>query len=326
MANHPPAFTRKENISMHSKNKSTYAASLNLSGQKPCNDSFISFKNLEEAHGIIPYGMTNDYMFRAVLQSNDKVLQGLICSLLHLSKREITSIEIINPVILGKSVENKEFRLDINVLLNNNTVINLEMQVANEMNWPNRSILYLCRSFDNPKHGQDYRETMSAIHIGFLDFTLFKECPEFYATYKLINVKNHHIYSDNFILNVVNLSRIDLATKEDRAYGIDHWAALFKAKTWEELKMIAEKDKDIEEAARSLFQFCTDEQVRKLCRDREEYYQDLRNYEREIERMKKVIAEKEAEMDIALLEKDAAILEKDRMIEKLLEENRALKG
>ncbi len=311
---------------MHSKNKSTDAASLNLSGQKPCNDSFISFKNLEEAHGIIPYGMTNDYMFRAVLQSNDKVLQGLICSLLHLSKREITSIEIINPVILGKSVENKEFRLDINVLLNNNTVINLEMQVANEMNWPNRSILYLCRSFDNPKHGQDYRETMSAIHIGFLDFTLFKEYPEFYATYKLINVKNHHIYSDNFILNVVNLSRIDLATKEDRAYGIDHWAALFKAKTWEELKMIAEKDKDIEEAARSLFQFCTDEQVRKLCQDREEYYQDLRNYEREIERMKKVIAEKEAEMGIALLEKDAAILEKDRMIEKLLEENRALKG
>lgn len=311
---------------MHSKNKSTYAASLNLSGQKPCNDSFISFKNLEEAHGIIPYGMTNDYMFRAVLQSNDKVLQGLICSLLHLSKREITSIEIINPVILGKSVENKEFRLDINVLLNNNTVINLEMQVANEMNWPNRSILYLCRSFDNPKHGQDYRETMSAIHIGFLDFTLFKEYPEFYATYKLINVKNHHIYSDNFILNVVNLSRIDLATKEDRAYGIDHWAALFKAKTWEELKMIAEKDKDIEEAARSLFQFCTDEQVRKLCRDREEYYQDLRNYEREIERMKKVIAEKEVEMDIALLEKDTAILEKDRVIEKLLEEIRALKG
>ncbi len=311
---------------MHSKNKSTDAASLNLSGQKPCNDSFISFKNLEEAHGIIPYGMTNDYMFRAVLQSNDKVLQGLICSLLHLSKREITSIEITNPVILGKSVEDKEFRLDINVLLNNNTVINLEMQVANEMNWPNRSILYLCRSFDNPKHGQDYRETMSAIHIGFLDFTLFKEYPEFYSTYKLINVKNHHIYSDNFILNVVNLSRIDLATKEDRAYGIDHWAALFKAKTWEELKMIAEKDKDIEEAARSLFQFCTDEQVRKLCRDREEYYQDLRNYEREIERMKKVIAEKEAEMDIALFEKDTAILEKDRVIEKLLEEIRALKG
>lgn len=78
--------------------------------------------------------------------------------------------------------------------------------------------------------------------------------------------------------------------------------------------MIAEKDKDIEKAARSLFQFCTYEQVRKLCRNREEYYQDLRNYER----MKKVIAEKEAEMD-------AALLKKDSLIKKLLEEIRTLK-
>lgn len=200
------------------------------------------------------------------------------------------------------------------------------MQIANQLNWTNRSVLYLCRSFDIPEHGEDYREIKPAIHIGFLDYTLFEEYPEFYATYKLTNVKNGHIYSDNFILSVVDLSRIDLATEEDKAYGIDHWAALFKAKTWEEIKMIASKDKDMEEAARSLFEFCTDEQVRKLCRDREEYYQDLRNYEREIERMKKVIAEKEVEMDIALLEKDTAILEKDRVIEKLLEEIRALKG
>lgn len=29
--------------------------------------------NLQNAHGTIPYNMTNDYMFRAVLQSNNKV-------------------------------------------------------------------------------------------------------------------------------------------------------------------------------------------------------------------------------------------------------------
>lgn len=178
------------------------------------------------------------------------------------------------------------------------------MQIANQLNWTNRSVLYLCRSFDTPEHGEDYREIKPAIHIGFLDYPLFEEYPEFYATYKLTNVKNGHIYSDNFILSVVDLSRIDLATEEDKAYGIDHWAALFKAKTWEEIKMIASKDKDMEEAARSLFEFCTDEQVRKLCRDREEYYQDLRNYEREIERMGAVIEEKDA-----LIEKLSAELE-----------------
>lgn len=57
------------------------------------------------------------------------VFKKQICSLLHLSKQEISSIEITNPVILGKSIEDKEFRPDISVLLNNSTVINLEMQV-----------------------------------------------------------------------------------------------------------------------------------------------------------------------------------------------------
>lgn len=44
-----------------------------------------------EATGRIDYGMTNDYMFRAILQRNEKVLKGLICSLLHLKPEEITS-------------------------------------------------------------------------------------------------------------------------------------------------------------------------------------------------------------------------------------------
>lgn len=61
-----------------------------------------------------------------------------------------------------------------------------------------------------------YKIAQPAIHIGFLDYTLFEESPEFYATYKLINVKNHDIYNDNFTLSVVNLSRIDLATEEDK--------------------------------------------------------------------------------------------------------------
>lgn len=49
-----------------------------------------NFTNLQDLHGQILYSMTNDYMFRAVLQSNNKVLRGLICSLLHLSETEVT--------------------------------------------------------------------------------------------------------------------------------------------------------------------------------------------------------------------------------------------
>ncbi len=236
------------------------------------------------ASGPVPYCMTNDYLFRAVLQSSNKALKGLICALLHLSEQEVFSVEITNPIVLGESVENKEFRLDINVVLNNNTLINLEMQIANKLNWRERSVMYLCRSFDQLNHGQDYTEAKPVIHIGFLDYSLFEECPEFYASYKLINIKNYQKYSDSLTLCVVDLSHIDLATEEDKRYHIHEWARLFKATTWEEIKMIASKDEYLKEASQTMFRMSADDMVRKRCRDREEYYQDLRNYERKIER------------------------------------------
>ena len=70
----------------------------------------------ENATGIIDYTLTNDYMFRAILQSNEKVLRGLISSLLHLKPEEIQSVEIKNPIELGKAINNKNFILDIRVL------------------------------------------------------------------------------------------------------------------------------------------------------------------------------------------------------------------
>lgn len=192
-------------------------------------------------------------------------------------------MEIANPVVLGESVKNKEFRLDINVTLNNSVLINLEMQIANSLNWRERSVMYLCRSFDQLNHGQDYREAKPVIHIGFLDYALFEEAPEFHATYKLINIKSYQPYSDSLTLHVVDLSHIELATEEDKQYHIHDWAMLFKADTWEEIRMIASENEYLEEAAETMFQMSAEELVRKRCRDREEYYQDLRSYERAVE-------------------------------------------
>lgn len=267
-----------------------------------------SFPFARNASGPLQFNMMNDYMFRAVLQTNNKVLLGLICSLLHLREKDIVAVEITNPIVLGESIENKEFRPDINVRLNNHTLINLEMQVADKLNWQDRSLVYLCRSFDQLDHGQEYVEAQSVIHIGFLDYTLFPKSPEFYATYKLINEKNHDIYSDKIRLSVVNLSRIDLATDEDKKYQIDYWAKLFKATTWEEIHMLASENNYIAEASDTIFRLSAEEDIRKRCLDRDEYYREIRTY-------KKIITEKES-----------FIAEQNVLIQKLLDENRRLKG
>ena len=60
----------------------------------------IDWDNL---HGPVTIPMTNDYLFRALLQRNNKVLKALICSLLHLKISDVESVTITNPIELGKS-------------------------------------------------------------------------------------------------------------------------------------------------------------------------------------------------------------------------------
>lgn len=244
---------------------------------------------------VIQYNMTNDYMFRYILQKNKKVLKGLICALLHRTPNEILSVEIQNPIDLSKNITGKDFVLDIKVLLNNNQLLNLEMQVKNEFNWTERSLIYLCRAFDQLQQGQDYEETLPVIHIGFTDFTLFPEEPEFYATYRMINIKNHsQVYSDKFALSVIDLTQIENATDDDKSSKIDYWARLFKARTWEELQMLAQNDEYLQEAATSIRIANEAEIIREQCRARE----DALRHERTLERDKKRLLAENATLQL----------------------------
>jgi predicted transposase/invertase (TIGR01784 family) len=207
-------------------------------------------------------------------------------------------------------MDDKTFILDITVLMNNHSYVNLEMQVLNKLNWQDRSLSYLCRSFDQLHAGQDYKEVGPAIHIGFLNFCPFPEYPEFYASYKLLNIKNHHIYSSKFVLNMVDLTHIDLASEEDKAYEIDYWARLFKATTWEGLKMIVEKNPDLEEAAESLYTMNADDLVRAKCRAREDYYRDQAAIQAKIRQLTEEKAELTAAKEQLEAEKEQVTAEK----------------
>lgn len=267
-----------------------------------CNLS-TSFQN---ATGKIDYGLTNDYMFRVILQRHIKVLKALICSLLHLQPHEIKEVYIRNPIQPGEAVDDKEFVLDIEVLFNNDTLINLEMQVLNELNWSERSLAYLCRLFASLYKGQDYDEALSVVHIGFLDFQLFPEHPEFFGIYRLRNEKDHYLYSDKLTLGVVDLKHIELATEEDRTFQIDHWARLFKATTWEEIKMIAENNEYMTEATQALYEYNADYVIRQKCEAREEY-----------ERRQRTLHKKLSDAQEKIQEQDKLLKEQENEIERL---------
>lgn len=265
------------------------------------------------ASGKIDYTLMNDYIFHRVMQKSQKVLKELLCALLHLAPAQIRSIEILDPIEPGDAIGDKTFCLDIKILMNNHAIINIELQVLNEHNWPERSLGYLCRLFDNLNAGDDYVTVKPACHIGILDFTLFPEQSEFYATYKLMNQNNNHIYSDKFTLHVLDLTQIQTAGETDKAYGLDRWAKLFKATTWEDFKMIAADDKAMQEAGETVFKLNWTDSERYLCEARERGRRSWNTLTKQLETAKADLAEKEA----ALVEKDTVIAELKNTIARL---------
>lgn len=224
--------------------------------------------------GKLCYTLTNDYLFHIVFQKNRKILRGLIQSLLNLKDEEIIDIVLENPITPGEAVNDKTVILDLFITLNNNRKINIEMQILNSKDWPERSLTYLCKSFDNLKEGQNYIDVMPAIHIGILDFTLFPDSPEFYAHYAMKNIVNNNIYSDKLLLNVLDLNQIHLATNDDIACGLQYWARLFKAKTWEELQMLASEYEVFEGITDTMQKALADKKTRLECEARERYERD----------------------------------------------------
>ena len=277
-------------------------------------------KDYRKAQGPVRIRMTNDYLFKALMQRNERVLKALVCALLHLKAEEISDIELKNPIILGEHAEEKDIILDVNVCLNDEKMLDLEMQVADEKNWTERSLYYACRNYTELVKGGNYRKAMPSIHIGLLDFTLFKEHEKFYATYRLLEEKDHYPYTDKLQIGVVDLTRIDLATPEDQEYNIDKWARLFKAKTWEDIRMVAAKNRMIDDAATTIYQLTADERIRQQCEAREDYLRRQRGIQEMLEEQRQQLAEKDqqlTEQKQQLMKQEQQIAEQQKLIEEL---------
>ena len=260
--------------------------------------------SIDHLTGPLPFRMTNDVLFHLLFETNPTALRGLICSLLNLEDSDIHSVEVKNPIEFGRTVFSKGFILDLKLLLYNNTSINVEMQVLKSKNWTERSLSYLCRSYDKLNVGEDYFEANTAIHIGILDYDLFPEDEaRFYTTYHLADDVTHKIYTGKFQLSVLYLNHVDKATEEDIACHLDHWAKFFKATTWEDLRMLAEKSPTLKEATKTVYNTTADICAQTMLEAYEEYERVYRTIKREAE---EEIAEKDAE--IARLKEEIAAL------------------
>lgn len=149
------------------------------------------------------------------------------------------------------------------------------MQVIDEGNWPERSLAYLCRAFDQLEKGEKYLEAKETIHIGILGFTPQGFPEKLYLEYYFYNLDTAHKYSDKVSIRVLELNQLEKAADEQIRPDLYYWAQLFKAETWEEMRMLAEKNETIKECVFTYKELTADEKARMQSEARDDYYRRL---------------------------------------------------
>lgn len=208
--------------------------------------------SFRDATGPIDITLRNDMLFHLVMQRSNKALKGLVCALKGLDPDTVKEVLLTNPINYSEYA-NKEIILDVKVILENNEIIDIELQLYKDLYWEGRSLLYLCRSFDNLHVGEKYHLLKPTTLIVITDIDQFPDYPEFYSHYSFLNIKNFHPYSSMLGINVLYLNHTDLATDEDKANNLVYWAELFRVNTWEELKALSTHDSAFEEVATVMY-------------------------------------------------------------------------
>ena len=118
----------------------------------------------------------------------------------------------------------------------NGQQVDLEVQVSNEGDYPERVMYYWAREFSSAfLIGQGYSELPRTLVIGIIDFMLF-DCEEYHSFFQPLEVTRHTLMSDKMGFHFFEIPKLPDDVNQENMPLL--WLPLFKADTEEELEKI----------------------------------------------------------------------------------------
>ena len=279
----------------------------------------------------LQYTLKTDTLFKMLFTKYQDLLKRLVAELLGIQYESIDQFHITNPEISPEELGKKFCRLDMNMLVNGQK-IDLELQVSDEGNYPDRCLFYWAREFSTGiNEGDDYTLLPRTIIISILGFNQFPNPDKFYREFQCLEVTTHEPLTDKMVLQFYELPKLSPLAITD--CGRDLWLKLFNAETEEELKQIEEMGMPImSEAVVAYRHVAASDEFKEIERMRSKARHDeaqaLKNAQRKRdEHWRGVVADKDAaiadkdatiaDKDATIADKDATIINKDAEIEKL---------
>ena len=182
-----------------------------------------------------------DEVFKEVF-SCEGVRKQFISDVTGIPLEDIREARLANSFLRRRHRRQKQGVLDIAVVLQDGTKVDIELQVAEQKFWIKRKLFYLARMYgDTLYSGEDYERLRKCIAISILDFSLTAD-ERYYSSYRLRDKAGREL-TDLFEVHIIELNK-----KLTGTGAIEDWIRLFNVERREDLDMIKTMNAGIMEA------------------------------------------------------------------------------
>ncbi|HJA11545.1 MAG TPA: Rpn family recombination-promoting nuclease/putative transposase [Candidatus Mediterraneibacter merdipullorum] len=203
---------------------------------------------------------TVDVCFKA-LMNNPKVRKGFVAAILRKEPETVRETVLLPTELTQEYPEDKLGILDVRVMLEDGSQIDMEMQVAYFAYWDARVLFYLSKMFSEQlKKGEAYGTLKKCIHVSILDFVYFPEDEECCRTISFCDEKTGKRYTDLMEIQILELKKLpaDVKSGDD----LINWMRFFGGKTRKEFAAMAKTDEYIDEAFKELKKLSADDRAK----------------------------------------------------------------
>ena len=214
-----------------------------------------------------------DFAFKE-LMTDETVRNGFLSAVLELKPEDIHKTAILNTELRRIHQDEKQSILDVHLLLNDDTEIDIEIQLSKLDVWSDRALYYLSKMFGSQlSPGEGYRILYRCINISILDFKLFADSEEFYSVFGFYERRRHTRATDKMEFHVIELPKLPEKLEENSS-DLLLWAKFISAEKKEEFEMLSGKNASIDKAYERLQVISQDRQKRMEYEAREKAIRD----------------------------------------------------
>ena len=218
--------------------------------------------------------LTNDFVFKKVFgkKGNESILKDLLEAIL---KMKIKKIELQAEVELERElIDDKTGVLDIEATIDDNTIIDIEMQMRNQYNMKERSLFYWAGLYyTGLKKKEEYKENKRAITINIVNFDMFKEGP-YHEKIELRREYKNILLTNKLEIHFIQLSKFLKEGQEEKDKKMWQWLTFICNKNRKEVERVMKENKEIEKANEELEYLTGDDAVRRIAFLREKAERD----------------------------------------------------